>query len=191
MEKIYVKEIMVPLENYASVPVEATLYDAIMALEDAQKKFSKNEYQHRAVLVYDEKTKKVVGKVSQLDVLRALEPKYEQLGDSNPLSKFGLSRFGFSPGFMKSLLEQYKLWDKSLSDLTKKAAQVKVKNFMYTPTEGEYLDSEATIDEGIHQIVMGHHQSLLVTNKKKEIVGILRLTDIFRVICEKIKETKK
>ena len=31
----------------------------------------------------------------------------------------------------------------------------------------------------IHQLVLGHHQSLLVTRGDK-IVGILRLTDVFR-----------
>ena len=39
--------------------------------------------------------------------------------------------------------------------------------------------------EAIHQLVMGRHQSLLVT-KGKDIVGILRLTDVFREISNKI-----
>jgi len=57
---------------------------------------------------------------------------------------------------------------------------------MHTPTEGEYVEEDASLDEAIHQLVMGHHQSLLVT-KGKEIIEILRLTDIFNEICQTIK----
>ena len=61
-----------------------------------------------------------------------------------------------------------------------------VKDIMYTPTEGEYVEEKASLGEAIHQLVMGHHQSLLVT-KEDEIVGILRLVDVFKEICEGIK----
>jgi CBS-domain-containing membrane protein len=58
---------------------------------------------------------------------------------------------------------------------------------MYTPTEGEYVSMDATLDQALHQLVVGHHQSLLVTKDGKEIVGILRLTDLFQQISEMIK----
>jgi len=61
-----------------------------------------------------------------------------------------------------------------------------VKNFMYTPTEGEYVEESASLNEAIHQLIMGHHQSLLVT-RKKQIVGILRLTDVFKEVFEVMK----
>jgi predicted transcriptional regulator len=57
---------------------------------------------------------------------------------------------------------------------------------MYTPKEGEYVSEEATLNEAIHQIVMGHHQSLLVT-RNSGIVGILRLTDVFKHIFQTMK----
>jgi predicted transcriptional regulator len=50
---------------------------------------------------------------------------------------------------------------------------------MYTPSEGEYIEADASLCEAVHMLVMGHHQSLLVTRDKK-IVGILRLTDVFK-----------
>ncbi len=52
---------------------------------------------------------------------------------------------------------------------------------MYSPTEGEYLSENATLDEAIHMLVMGYHQSLLVTRGRR-IVGILRLTDVFATV---------
>ena len=179
MKSIIVKDLMVPLSEYPTVSKEATLYEAVVALEKAQKEFDQTRYRHRAVLIFDENNE-IVGKVSQLDVLRALEPKYDQMGETR-----SLSRFGFSPKFLKSLFQQFNLWDKPLDDIFRKAGQLKVKNFMYTPTEGEYVEKNASIDEAIHQLVMGHHQSLLVT-RGKTIVGILRLTDVFKMIFEMI-----
>ena len=174
MKTIAVKDLVVPLEEYATVSEDATLLEAVTALEEAQEALDKERhlYLHRAVLVYD-KNKKIVGKISQLDVLRALEPKYENLGDLGRLS-----RAGFSPAFLKTMLKQEALWESPLRDICTKAASFKVKTFMYTPTEGEYIREDASMDEAIHQLVMGHHHSLLVT-RGKDIVGILKLTDAF------------
>ena len=58
---------------------------------------------------------------------------------------------------------------------------------MSTPTEGEYVSEDASLDVAIHQFVMGQHQSLLVTADTK-IVGILRLTDVFAAVFHKMKE---
>jgi len=44
------------------------------------------------------------------------------------------------------------------------------------------------MDEAIHQLVLGHHQSLLVTGKDGDIVGILRLTDVFSTISQSMYE---
>jgi CBS domain-containing protein len=58
---------------------------------------------------------------------------------------------------------------------------------MHKPTEGEFIDAEASLDVAIHLLVLGHHQSLLVT-RKEEIIGILRLTDVFAAIFHSMKE---
>ena len=60
MQTIKVTELMVPLAEYASVSQDSTLYEAVLALEEAQKKFGEQSYKHRAILVYDE-SKKIVG----------------------------------------------------------------------------------------------------------------------------------
>ena len=57
---------------------------------------------------------------------------------------------------------------------------------MYTPAEGEYIKEDATMDQAINQLIIGHHHSLLVT-KGNEIVGILRLADVFMEIVQAIK----
>jgi CBS domain-containing protein len=175
-----VRDLMVPLSDYATVPEDATLIEAVKTLKKAQKEFDQSRDRHRAILVYD-KNNKIVGKVSQLDVLRALEPKYDQMGEGNPLARYGLSRFGFSPRFMKTMMKQFQLWEKSMEESCKAAAKLKVKDVMYAPTEGEYVEDASNLSVAIHQLLLGHHQSLLVTHDK-EIVGILRLTDVFREV---------
>jgi len=183
VKTIIVKDLVVPLSEYATVSEEATLYEAVLALEKAQAEFDQTRYRHRAILVYNEKNH-IVGKVGQFDILRALEPKYEQMGISGSLSRFGLS-----PQFQKTMLEQLRFWDKPMDDICRKAGQLKVNQFMYTPSEGEYVEENASLNEAINKLIMGHHQSLLVT-RGKEIIGVLRKTDVFIEIVQAIKACK-
>jgi CBS domain-containing protein len=185
MEKTRVKNLMVPLEEYATVSEDATLFEAVMALEKAHEELDRSrfKYLHRAVLVLD-KDNKVSGKISQLDALRALEPKYGEMGNAGTIS-----RAGFSPQFLKSMMERYSIFGGTLQEICTKASQLNVKDFMHTPAEGEYIEEDAKLGEAIHQLVMGRHQSLLVTSQEK-IVGILRLTDIFKEVFETMKTCK-
>jgi predicted transcriptional regulator len=180
MESIKVKEIMVPLAEYATVDEEATLQDAVLTLEKAQQRSLESPFEHRALLVLD-KDHHVVGEMSQLDALRGLESAYGKMGDIRRTS-----RSGFSSEFIRSMVEKYGLWKGAMADLCRKAAQTKVKNIMYAPTDGEYVEESATLDEAVHQLLMGHHQSLLVT-RSGQIVGVLRLFDVFTRVCEEMK----
>jgi CBS domain-containing protein len=180
MKKKLVNELMVPLAKYASVSQEATLFEAVMALEKAQEKFDQSRYRHRAVLIYDNEGN-IVGKVSQLDVLRALEPKYKAMDIPGSLSRFGLTK-----RFQETMINELRFWDKPMDDICRKASRIKIKEFMYTPSEGEYINEDETLDRAINQLVMGHHQSLLVL-KEDKIVGILRATDVFMEIVRVMK----
>jgi CBS domain-containing protein len=174
---------MVPLSEYATVTEDATLYEAVLSLEEAQEKFEDRHtrYRHRAILILD-KDGKVVGKLGQLDVLRALEPKYQDMIEGK-----GSHRFGFTKHFMQSTLADYHLFANSMDDICRKAGEQSVKKFMYTPSEGEYVSEDASLGVAMHQLIIGHQQSLLVTADKK-IVGILRLTDVFAAVFHKMKE---
>jgi len=180
MKNIKVKELMIPLDEYATVSEEATLSDAVIALEEAQRRFDQERDRHRAVLVYD-RNRKIIGKISRFDVIRSLEPKYEEIGDLN-----AISRFGWSPEFIKSMLKNYGLWEKPMQDICRKASQKRVKDIMVNYSEGECIAADASMDEAIHLLVMGHLQSLLVTSGT-EIIGILRLSDVFKEVCNAVK----
>lgn len=180
MKSILVKELMVPLDEYATVSQEANLKEAVLSLENAQKNVDPAEHKHRAILALDENGT-VVGKVSMFDVLTALEPKYEELED-----KGVLSRSGYSRAFIRSMLKNNYLWEEPLENICQRAPQMRVKDFMEIPAEGAYIEEEASLDEAIHQMVVERHHSLLVT-RKENVVGILRFSDVFSLIARKIK----
>lgn len=181
MKTLTVKKLMVPLAEYATVSEDATLSQAMVALDKAQKEFNHNRYRHRAILVLN-KDNQVVGKLSQHDVIKSLEPKYKKIK-----SLKSLDRFGISLELAKSMMEHYSLWDKFVDSLCLAAGEELVKEIMYTPTEGEYIEEDASMDAAIHRLVLGHHHSLLVT-QGSDIVGILRLTDVFSLISQKLLE---
>ena len=102
-EKI-VKDLMVPLEHYATVTEDATLYDTIVELEKSQEAHCKPHRRHLSVLVVDSGGE-VVGKVSLWDALRALDvvESIAQDGDD-------LSRFGFNPELVRSMMVSHRVW---------------------------------------------------------------------------------
>jgi len=183
MEDMRVKDLMVPIEEYATVSEDATLFEAVMALETAQEALDleKYKYLHRAVLAYD-KNKEIVGKLSQFDALRALEPKYVDMGDLR-----SITRAGFSPDFLKEMIDKHALWNQPAENMCRQAMNRKVKDFMHIPTAGEFIRENAHMREAAHLLVMGQHHSLLVT-RDKDIVGILRLTDVFMTVFQYMKE---
>ena len=187
MKSYRVKDLMVPLSEYATVPETATLLDAVKALRKAQAAFVQSRYQHRAILVFDG-NKHFVGKLSQHDVIEALEPNYKDIGSS--MNQGPMHRLGFSDSFVKSTLEQYHLWEKALENLCEKAVHLKVKDIMYAPAKGEFVNASTTLDEAIHRLIIGRHHSLLVTadHDANEIVGVLRLADIFEFVGDAMRE---
>ena len=180
MKTITVKELMVPLEEYATVLREATLHEAVLALEKAQAALAQSQYKHRAILILDQ-SKKVLGKITMKDILIALEPNYGNLE-----GKEVLSRSGYSPDSIKDMLENKALWIEPLQFICERATHLKVRDFVRPPDDSEQIDENATLAEAIHQLVMHPYISLLVT-RADEVVGILRLSDVFAKICDKIK----
>jgi len=180
MKTIVVKDLMVPLEEYATVPQEATLREAVLALEKAQMALDPSQYKHRAILVLDE-SGKVVSKITMKNILIVLEPNYGKVEGMGVLE-----RSGYSPDLIKSMLEDNALWAEPLQFVRERATKLKVSEFIQAPSEGEYIDENATLGEAIHQLVVYPHHSLLVTSGDV-VVGILRLSDVFAKICDEIK----
>ncbi|MGD8836648.1 MAG: CBS domain-containing protein [Desulfobacteraceae bacterium] len=181
MENYLVKDLMVPLSEYATVAQGSTLFEAVMALEKAQEEFDHTKYRHRGILVLD-KNKRVVGKINQVDVLRALEPRDDELNNLKELN-----RFNFSPKFVRNLYKQRRLQGAPLDELCTTAVKMNVDDCMQNFEEGEYIDQEATLDMAIQHLVLENLLSVMVTHNK-EIVGILRLADVFAAVFHAMKE---
>ena len=183
MKNYCVKDLMVPISEYATVPEEATLFESVLALEKAQEKFQESRYSHRAVLIMD-KNKRVLGKLSQMDFLCALEPSDANL---DQIRKF--KQFGFTRKAVALQQEEYLKSSPPILDVYSTAAKLKVRDFMQRPTEGEYVDENASLDMALHQLTAGSNLSLLVT-KDADIVGVLRLADVFAAVFHAMKESE-
>lgn len=183
MKKFIVKELMVPISEYATVSETATLYDAVMALEKAQETYQQSRYSHRAVLVLNQE-KRVVGKLSQMDFLRAMQPTDRNL---DQIRKF--KQFGFTGRAIALQQECYLNSFPPSVDNFAKAGEMWVADHMQRPAKGEYVDEKASLDMALHQLTAGSNLSLLVT-RGKDIVGILRLSDVFAAVFHAMKESE-
>lgn len=176
MEQYRVQDLMVPFSEYASVRIGTTLLDALLALERAQESYSISKYQHRAILVFDE-SDRVVGKISQLRALKAIETEF-----AGQFELEGLRKFGFSEEYVSGMKQQQRLQGHVINEETLRIASLKkVEEFMQMPTPGEFVPAGASLDTAIHLLTAGAHLSLLVT-KDEKIVGILRISDVFAAV---------
>lgn len=162
MRPTRVKDLMVPFAQCATVSEDATLHEAVLALEASRQRCDRWDYRFRVILVYD-KHFRVVGTLRQLQVLKGLEKRMDQ---SNP--------------------ENYRFWGDPLKDLCSMAKDLKVRDMMSIPSEGEFIGEGADLNEAIQKMLKGNHLSLVVTGEKG-FVGIIRLSDVFREVCEEIK----
>jgi CBS domain-containing protein len=181
MKDLKVKDLMIQLAEYAAVSEEATLHEAVFVLEKVQQKFDEHHYKHRAILVFNFDGD-IIGKVSQTGILRCLDSAPGHTKDMRVVR-----RFGFSSGFVESNQETYGHLKDPLDDLCRKSASTKVKDIMSTPGEGEYISADANLSDAIHQLAKGHYLSLLATSKD-EVVGVLRLSDVFNEVSKVIKK---
>lgn len=180
MKSMKVKDLMVAVDAYGIVSEDASLYEVIMALEGPQGQVDQMRFEPRSVVVSDSDNH-IVGELTQWDVLRSLEPGYSRIGDLGAISRSGLS-----PDFTKAMLDNYDLWKKPLADICRKAFDIKVKDIMHTPAVKETIEENATLDEAVHQLIIGHREALLVTGGDG-IVGVLRLCDVFSEVCTRTK----
>ncbi len=184
MQSLTVKDLVVPKDMYATISVDGTLREAALALQEARRReqrFDPNRHRDRAVLVVDENDQ-VLGKLSMLDVLRGLEPRYDRVVGSRASSK-AAARVGSARIFIESMVKNIGLWNRPLSNLVEKACTVKVQHLIRPFTEGETIEENASLDTALHQLIMGRFQSLFVI-RGGEIVGILRLTDVYEEISK-------
>ncbi len=179
MDSKRVKDLMVPLDEYPTVGEGATLVEAIDALDQAQKILPPGRQPYRAVLVVNA-NRKVIGKIGQLALLNALEPRYNVLGDLGKLSQAGVSS-----EFIDSMMDHLRLFQDDLSVLCARAGTLKVTDVMHPVTES--IAEDAPLKEAINKLVTLQTLSLLVT-RGKDVVGLIRLSELADEIASQIKQ---
>lgn len=182
METLTVRDLMVPTDRFPRISCRATLYEGLSALEDAQKKYLSGESGQRILLVEDE-AGEVMGKLSPIDLLGGLETNYQRIDVEKSLTRFGL-RYIWT-----SMQNDYNLWENPFKDLCRKAEKVKIKDFLKTPSEGQTVAPEDSLNKCFHLFVMNRHDALFVVEGGR-IVGLLRFSDVYRKASETMKECR-
>ncbi|MBN1849971.1 MAG: CBS domain-containing protein [Deltaproteobacteria bacterium] len=180
MEKMKVQDLMISAERFPKISRDATLFEALAALEKAQGKYMSGESEQRILMIEDEKGK-VVGKLSPIDLLRGLETNYNKVDMENVLTRFGLSYM------WKSMQKDYHLWENPFRDLCRKADEVRIKDFIKAPSEGQCVSLNDSLAKCLHLFVMNRHDALFVL-EGDDIVGLLRFSDVYRKVSETMKE---
>ncbi len=124
MDKKKVKDLMLSLDEYPVVSMDATLLDAVNALKKAQENLSPGQPPHRAVLVIDPHSK-IVGKIGQLAFLKGLEPDFEWQNDLQRLADAGVS-----DREIDTLMQNIRFWQDNFTEICHRAIHRKVKDVM-------------------------------------------------------------
>ncbi len=184
MKSRLVRDLMIPVSEYEIIDEKTDLLNAAISLRKAVQNYLKKGLLYDCILVSDNKGR-IVGKISPVDIIKALEPKYSRTGDSDTFSKVGVPHFGLSPEYIKSIVSRYSLWNETLENMLKNASDLRAVDFMYKSEKTGHLMENSTVADAIHQMALSHHSSVLVFNNN-EITGIISLKDIFKEVCSYI-----
>lgn len=180
MDKIKIQDLMIPVEKFPKISSSASFYEALSALEKAQNQFLSGASSQRILLVENEGGE-IIGKLSPIDLLRGLETNYTREDTEATLARFRLYNI------WKSIQQDYHLWENPFDDLCRKAEEVKIKDFVKGPTEGQSVTLNDSMTKCFHLFVMNRHDALFVF-QENEIVGLIRFSDVFKEVSETMKE---
>ena len=176
MDKIQAKEIMIPILNYVTVQKENSLVEVLQSLEQARK--SEKEHAHRDAIVVDANGD-FIGKVTMIDVFRALEPNYAKLEKQQ-------AKGTLAYGFVMKAAKDFNLWLEPAQTICERGGRLKVSDVMHIPEKVEYIKEPDTLNKALHLYVIGLHQPLIVKNEDGKVTGLLRFGDVFEVVRQRL-----
>jgi CBS domain-containing protein len=77
--RCFVKDLMIPLSEYLTVDSERTLQEAVMTLQRARN--DRRGSSHSDNILAIDQDRRVVGKLSPLDMIKGLEDGYQKVGE--------------------------------------------------------------------------------------------------------------
>ena len=174
-----VKDLTLSLSEYAVVNEDATILDALRALDESQAALPPGRQPHRAVLVRD-RHGAIVGKLHHFAFLRALLIERRTVPEGELLD-----RAGVGDDLLRASMQTLGLLTGDLVDVCVRARNVAVRD-VYTPATAG-IDVEASLAEATTAFVQHQTLSLLVRRGGRT-VGILRLSDLFDELARQIKQ---
>lgn len=180
MDKLKVEDLMVPVNEMASVNENAGFVEVVEGLAQVLEEFKQNKRRSRTLLVVDDHGT-VKGKITPTDILRSLEPNYEKLLDEGFSTQVG--KFGYLIDSMREGVQQASLpW----SGMCSRIKNLKVKDFIKAPAASQIIQADETMDEAIHRFVLAKHDALFVTDGKF-FVGLLGLSPVYQELVDRVK----
>ncbi len=175
MKEILVKDVMIPIANYVTVKPENHLPGMLRAIE--AKRQSEDGHAHRDAIVVDADGR-FVGKVTMLDILRAIEPNFRRIHKEQQEQTL-------TEGFVRKAVQELNLWLDPVEDVCSRGSDVTVADAMHVPKKSEYIQEDDSLERALSFYVMGVHQPLIV-KKGDNVTGILRFGDLFEVVRERL-----
>ena len=173
-------DLMVPIDQYPILDSSATVIDAVIRLDESRRNSDQGRQPYQAVLIAD-KNGNIIGKLGQLALLRALEPRSVVVDDQNTLKKAGVSN-----SIMEAALSHYRVLQGELSEMCHGAAALPVR-FVMIPFK-EHVNVDTPIHAVIHQILAWQTLSVLVTREDRP-VGLIRLSDLCDEVMKQMRQT--
>lgn len=180
MECVRAADLMVPIDQFATVNEESSLYDSVIALQKSRNVFGKHE-KINAILVFDQKND-IMGKINFWDLLKAVEPRYTALNYPREITDRECCS---ECEFVSSVQRTYGLWREALLDLCSKAPLVTARDVMKPLSDAERIEESASMEEALNRMILRRLDSIVVM-RGSEVVGVLRLSDIAEEILGRI-----
>jgi len=178
----FVRDLMISAAKCGRIHQDATIGAAILMLEnDHNGPFAGGEVLNQAALLVLDEDSLVVGKFSPAEIVRNMDPIYHSQQGAETIAHTAAS--GLTPALLKSLTQNSPLRCESFEHICQNVLNLKVKDCMVPPQSNECVLESDRLEEAIHKLAIGAHQSLLVTSKQR-IVGILRLSDVFQQLIQ-------
>ena len=170
MKEFFVKDLMIPITDYVTVKKTDTLVNVLQALEASRRA---DKHARRDAIVVDEDGT-FLGKVTMIDIFRALEPNYKKMMSGNAAGTL-------TSAFVMKAVKEFNLWMEPEADICQRGAAKSVAEVMHTPKSVEYLQEDDTLEKALNLYVMEVHQPLIVKNGAT-VTGVLRFGDMFEVV---------
>ena len=165
-----VKDLMVPLSECPKAAEDLSLSEAVSVLEAWRHKGEAREYRLRVLLVHDA-DHKITGTLRHQDMLRVFAPGKE------------------SSSFFPASDKGQPTWNELQAASLTIARQIRVGDVKHFPGEAEYIDENAPLEDGFYRLVKYPSLHLLVRSGE-EVTGMLRLSDLFTLLCQEIQKAK-